>query len=75
MTYVLRLNSDGTVKAEQKISDTAGGLTATLDDGDYFVRPSPGSATSTATESVTWRSAPTTMPTAAQAAADLPSFP
>ncbi|MEM9041320.1 MAG: FG-GAP-like repeat-containing protein, partial [Actinomycetota bacterium] len=34
--YILRLNADGTVKAEQKISDTAGGLAATLDDGDYF---------------------------------------
>ncbi|MEM8748396.1 MAG: integrin alpha, partial [Actinomycetota bacterium] len=34
--YVLLLNADGTVKAEQKISDTSGGLAATLDDGDYF---------------------------------------
>ncbi|MCP4967240.1 MAG: hypothetical protein GY926_18665, partial [bacterium] len=34
--YVLFLNSDGTVKAEQKISDTAGGLTTALDDTDYF---------------------------------------
>ena len=36
--YVLFLNADGTVKAEQKISATAGGLTATLDDGDQFGR-------------------------------------
>ncbi|MEM9893128.1 MAG: right-handed parallel beta-helix repeat-containing protein [Actinomycetota bacterium] len=34
--HVLFLNSDGTVKAEQKISDTTGGLTATLDDDDGF---------------------------------------
>ncbi|MCP3937755.1 MAG: hypothetical protein GY708_20580, partial [Actinomycetia bacterium] len=34
--YVLFLNADGTVKAEQKISDTAGGLTGTVDDSDYF---------------------------------------
>ena len=34
--YILRLNSDGTVKAEQKISDVAGGLTGTLDNGDQF---------------------------------------
>ena len=34
--YVLFLNADGTVKAEQKISDTVGGLTATLEDWDYF---------------------------------------
>ena len=34
--YVLFLDADGTVKAEQKISDTAGGLTATLDDSDTF---------------------------------------
>ena len=34
--HVLFLNADGTVKAEQKISDTTGGLAATLDDTDYF---------------------------------------
>ncbi|MFN3255495.1 MAG: LamG-like jellyroll fold domain-containing protein [Ilumatobacter sp.] len=34
--HILHLNPDGTVKAEQKISDLAGGLTATLDDYDYF---------------------------------------
>ena len=34
--YVLFLNSNGTVKAEQKISDTAGGLAATLDNNDAF---------------------------------------
>ncbi|MCP5030119.1 MAG: hypothetical protein GY929_27940, partial [Actinomycetia bacterium] len=34
--YVLFLNADGTVKAEQKISSTAGGLTGPLDDSDYF---------------------------------------
>ncbi|MCP3939186.1 MAG: hypothetical protein GY708_27875, partial [Actinomycetia bacterium] len=34
--YVLFLNADGTVKAEQKISSTAGGLTGPLDDTDYF---------------------------------------
>ncbi|NNC93132.1 MAG: DUF2341 domain-containing protein, partial [Acidimicrobiia bacterium] len=34
--YVLRLNADGSVKAEQKISNTTGGLSAVLDDGDQF---------------------------------------
>ena len=34
--HVLFLNSDGTVKAEQKISDTAGGLTTALDNSDNF---------------------------------------
>ncbi len=34
--WVLFLNSDGTVKAHQKISDTEGGFTGTLDDGDGF---------------------------------------
>ncbi|MCP5028498.1 MAG: hypothetical protein GY929_19655, partial [Actinomycetia bacterium] len=34
--YVLFLNADGTVKAEQKISDTAGGLTAVLENDDRF---------------------------------------
>lgn len=34
--YVLFLNADGTVKAEQKISDTAGGFTGVLDDFDEF---------------------------------------
>ncbi|MCP4958788.1 MAG: hypothetical protein GY925_05895, partial [Actinomycetia bacterium] len=34
--YVLFLNADGTVKAEQKISSTTGGLTGPLDDGDNF---------------------------------------
>ncbi|MCA9111954.1 MAG: FG-GAP repeat protein, partial [Planctomycetaceae bacterium] len=36
--YVLFLNADGTVKSHQKISDTVGGLTATLDDFDFFGR-------------------------------------
>ncbi|MCP5031029.1 MAG: hypothetical protein GY939_04440, partial [Actinomycetia bacterium] len=34
--YVLFLNADGTVKAEQKISSTTGGLTGPLDDTDWF---------------------------------------
>ena len=34
--WMLFLNSDGTVKAHQKISDTEGNFTGTLDDGDYF---------------------------------------
>ena len=34
--YVLFLNADGTVKGEQKISDTQGGLTTPLGDGDQF---------------------------------------
>jgi fibronectin type 3 domain-containing protein len=34
--YVLFMNSDGTVKSYQKISDTAGSFTATLDDVDLF---------------------------------------
>ncbi len=34
--YILFLNRDGTVKGEQKISDTQGGLTAALDADDQF---------------------------------------
>ncbi|MEM7322367.1 MAG: right-handed parallel beta-helix repeat-containing protein, partial [Actinomycetota bacterium] len=34
--YVLLLNTDGTVRAEQKISSTAGGFTGPLVDGDLF---------------------------------------
>lgn len=34
--WVLFLNADGTVKAEQKISSTSGGLTGPLEDGDNF---------------------------------------
>lgn len=34
--WVLFLNSDGTVKAEQKISETEGGFSGVLDDGDKF---------------------------------------
>jgi hypothetical protein len=34
--WVLFLNADGTVKSHQKISDTQGGFTGTLDDADYF---------------------------------------
>ncbi|MCP4958647.1 MAG: hypothetical protein GY925_05180, partial [Actinomycetia bacterium] len=34
--YVLFLNADGTVKAEQKISSTTGGLTGPLDNSDDF---------------------------------------
>ncbi|MCA9108490.1 MAG: FG-GAP repeat protein [Planctomycetaceae bacterium] len=34
--YLLFLNADGTVKSQQKISDTAGNFTANLDDGDVF---------------------------------------
>ncbi|MCA9074995.1 MAG: FG-GAP repeat protein [Planctomycetaceae bacterium] len=34
--YVLFLNADGTVKSHQKISDTQGNFTATLDDFDLF---------------------------------------
>ncbi len=34
--HILFLNPDGTVKAEQKISDTQGGLTAVLNDADNF---------------------------------------
>jgi hypothetical protein len=33
---VLFLNTDGTVKSQQKISDTEGGFTGTLDDNDRF---------------------------------------
>ena len=36
--YILFLNTDGTLKAEQKISDTEGGFTGTLDDGDQYGR-------------------------------------
>jgi hypothetical protein len=34
--WILFLNADGTVKSHQKISDTQGGFTGTLDDVDYF---------------------------------------
>lgn len=34
--YVLFLNANGTVRATQKVSDTAGGFTGVLDDGDLF---------------------------------------
>jgi hypothetical protein len=34
--WILFLNPDGTVKDEQKISDTAGGFPATLEDHDHF---------------------------------------
>jgi len=34
--WVLFLNTDGTVKSHQKISDTAGGFTGTLNNGDVF---------------------------------------
>ena len=34
--WVLFLNPDGTVKSHQKISDTQGGFTGTLDDFDWF---------------------------------------
>jgi len=34
--WVLFLNADGTVKGHQKISDTAGSFTGTLDDLDFF---------------------------------------
>ena len=36
--WILFLNSDGTVKGHQKISDTFGGFTGTLDDEDWFGR-------------------------------------
>ncbi len=34
--WILLLNDDGTVKSHQKISDTQGGFTGTLDNGDRF---------------------------------------
>ena len=34
--WILFLNSDGTVVAQQKISDTEGGFTGDLDDSDHF---------------------------------------
>jgi len=34
--YILFMDSDGTVKSEQKISDTAGGFTGVLNSGDHF---------------------------------------
>ena len=34
--WVLFLNTDGTIKSHQKISDTEGGFTGILDDGDVF---------------------------------------
>ncbi len=36
--WILLLNTDGTVKAEHKISDLAGGFNGPLDDGDRFGR-------------------------------------
>ncbi|MCB1760587.1 MAG: DUF4347 domain-containing protein, partial [Gammaproteobacteria bacterium] len=40
--HILFLNADGTVKAQQKISDTTGGLSAVLDDDDAFGRALAG---------------------------------
>ena len=40
--YVLFLNADGTVKAEQKISDTTGGLATSLDNDDRIGRSVAG---------------------------------
>ena len=34
--WILFMNTDGTVKSDQKISDTAGSFTGVLDDGDEF---------------------------------------
>ncbi len=34
--WIVFLNADGTVKSQQKISDTEGNFTGTLDDGDEF---------------------------------------
>ncbi len=34
--YILFLHRNGTVKTESKISDSQGGLSASLADGDYF---------------------------------------
>jgi hypothetical protein len=34
--WILFLNPDGTVDSHQKISDTVGGFTGTLDDEDHF---------------------------------------
>ncbi len=34
--WVLFLNADGTVRAEQQVSDTAGGVTGLVDSGDQF---------------------------------------
>ncbi|MFC1481593.1 FG-GAP-like repeat-containing protein [Candidatus Neomarinimicrobiota bacterium] len=34
--YILFMNASGTVKSTQKISDTVGNFTATLDDADFF---------------------------------------
>ena len=36
--WILFLNADGTVKSQQKISDTEGGFTGELNDEDYFGR-------------------------------------
>ncbi|MFH1188493.1 MAG: prepilin-type N-terminal cleavage/methylation domain-containing protein [bacterium] len=36
--WILFLDTDGTVKSHQKISDTEGNFTGVLDDGDYFGR-------------------------------------
>ena len=35
-TWVLFMNTDGTVKGQQKISDTQGNFTGTLDNNDFF---------------------------------------
>ncbi len=34
--YLIKLNADGTVKADQKISDTEGGFQETLENDDFF---------------------------------------
>jgi hypothetical protein len=40
--YVLTMNADGTVNDSQKISDTEGNFTGTLDNSDYFGRSIAG---------------------------------
>ena len=49
--WVLFLNTDGTVKSHQKISDTQGGFTGELDEGDGFGRSVPK-----------WRAIPMSVP-------------
>jgi uncharacterized delta-60 repeat protein len=66
--HILFMNPDGTVRAEQKISSTTGGLTAALDNSDQFGRSVAGSATSTATALPTSPSAPSSTTTTAPVA-------
>ena len=54
--YMLFLNADGTVKSHQKISDTEGNFTATLDENDHIGGSVANLGIWTETGLPTWRS-------------------